>query len=214
MEEFSIQTIVNGRYLIRKPLQTGSELLIAGFHGYGQTAEDELALLASIPGSETCTLCSIEALHPFYTPKGDPGACWMTSRQRETRIEENVRYVEAVIERVLHPGIKLVFHGFSQGTGMACRAALSGKHRASGVMLLGGDIPPELALTDRRLNVHIARGNRDPIYKQENFRSDCTRLDEAGISHISCSFTGGHEAAAEYSESAGEFLQSMILCRS
>lgn len=213
MEEHSVQTTVSGRYLLRAPLARPQALLIAGFHGYGQSAEDELELLASIPGSERCTLCSIEALHPFYTPKGKPGACWMTSHRREARIGENIHYVDAVIGKVLNPSSSLVFHGFSQGAGMAARAALLGSHPVSGLMLLGGDIPAELVVTERMVNVHIARGNRDPIYKAENFGKDCSRLKEAGVAHVCCTFAGGHEAAAEYLESAGRFLEALSRSR-
>lgn len=206
----SIQATVQGRYLFRPPLQAAPPVLIAGFHGYGQTAENELALLKSIPGSETCSLCSIEALHQFYTTKGDPGASWMTSQQREARIAENVRYIDAVIEQILPAGSMLVLHGFSQGAGMACRAAVLGKHRASGVMMLGGDIPPELVLKDWFGKVHIARGIMDPLYKEENFRKDGIRLHDTGIEHILCAFSGGHMPAAEYFVSAGEFLEKLF----
>ncbi|NTV98854.1 MAG: phospholipase [Chlorobiaceae bacterium] len=212
MEEFSIQATVHGRYLLREPWKSSAvRAVIAGFHGYGQSAEDELSMLSSIPGSEIFTICSIEALHPFYTDKGQPGNCWMTSHQRELRTDENIHYVEAVLEKVLPPDSMLILHGFSQGTGMACRAALQGKHHASGVMLLGGDIPPELAVTDRMAKVHIARGHRDPIYGKEQFERDCGRLTGAGAACISCSFKGGHYAGDEYLRSAGEFLETLII---
>jgi predicted esterase len=211
MEEFAIQATVNGRYLLRQSLQSATPALLAGFHGYGQSAEDHLSLLASIPGSEHFTLCSIEALHQFYNAHGKPGASWMTSFQRQARIEENIRYVDAVIGNVLQPGSTLVFHGFSQGAGMASRAALLGKHRASGLMLLGGDFPPESENSGDMPVVHIARGARDPIYREEHFMRDCRRFDEWGVRHVSCSFKGGHEAADEYLKSAGVFLDKIVL---
>jgi predicted esterase len=145
MQEHRIETSVQGRYLVRKPSGGGQVPLLAGFHGYGQTAEDELALLGSIRGSDRWLLCSIEALHPFYNTRGEAGSCWMTSRDRELRIAENIRFVDAVLDRIrasCPAGGPLVLHGFSQGAGMACRAALLGRHPSSALMLLGGDIPP------------------------------------------------------------------------
>ncbi len=210
MEEFSIQTTVQGRYLFRPPLQAAAPVLIAGFHGYGQTAEDEFGLLESIPGTESFALCSIEALHPFYSPKGKPGACWMTSRQRETRIAENIRYVDAVISRMMPPGGTLVYHGFSQGAGMASRAAMLGSHRAWGFMLLGGDFPPELDVPVTIPLVHIARGNRDPIYREELFLRDCRRFREGGADHVACTFAGVHEASSEYLDAAAVFLERLV----
>lgn len=212
MQEYTIQTSVSGRYLLQSPSHSGTSALFVGFHGYGQTAEDELALLNAIPGSESRICCSIEALHPVYTSRGDPGSSWMTSRQREQRIAENVYYVDAVIKQVMETSPvngRLCFHGFSQGCGMACRAVLLGSYRASGLMLLGGDIPPDLSVQSNAGRVHLARGNGDRFYTQEQFEHDCVRIQEAGIPLVSTLFRGEHGANEEYFNAAGEFLESV-----
>jgi predicted esterase len=209
MQEYTLKTSVSGRYLLQLPLHAGTASLLVGFHGYGQTAEDELALLRAIPGSGSWLCCSIEALHPVYTPRGEPGASWMTSRQREQRIAENVHYIDAVIKRVREScpvNDTLCCHGFSQGCGMASRTALLGFHRACGLMLLGGDIPPELSVHGCVSKVHLARGNGDRLYTLEQFVHDRARISEAGISFASTLFTGDHGANEEYFKAAGEFL--------
>jgi len=212
MTEHHLETTVSGRYLVEAPDGDGSFPLLAGFHGYGQTAEDELALLRKIPGAERFVITSIEALHPFINPKGQLGASWMTRRNRELRIAENVRYVDAVIERVMNEIAfdgRLVLHGFSQGAGMACRAAVLGRHEVSAVMLLGGDIPPELDDLKRMRAVHLARGEQDHFYRQKQFDSDVTRLQEAGIEPVVSLHDGGHTPTDEYFEAAGQFLAAM-----
>lgn len=212
MSEHHLKTSVSGRYLVEVPDGDGPFPLLAGFHGYGQTAEDELALLRKIPGSDGWIRLSIEALHPFINPKGQLGASWMTRRDRELRIAENVRYVDAVIERVMNEIAfdgRLVLHGFSQGAGMACRAAVLGRHKVSAVMLLGGDIPPELDDLKRMRAVHLARGERDRFYRQKQFGSDVTRLREAGIEPVVSLHDGGHTPTDEYFEAAGQFLAAM-----
>jgi predicted esterase len=211
MQEYAFQTAVKGRYLLRSPSCAGPAPLLVGFHGYGQIAEDELALLSAIPGSDRWLCCSIEALHSFYTPQGTAGTSWMTSRHREQRIEENVRYVNGVIECVReHHSVsdQLVFHGFSQGVAMACRAAVLGRFRPFGLMILGGDIPPELELSGRLTRVHLARGNRDRIYSQEQYERDSATLHHAGVPFSTTLFSGGHRADEEYLAAAGEFLSS------
>ena len=213
MREHLIKTSVSGRYLLHMPSRSGPAPLLVGFHGYGQTAEDEFDLLCSIPGTENWLCCSIEALHPVYTSKGDPGSSWMTSRDREQRIEENVAYVDAVIERIralYYVTETLCFHGFSQGSGMACRAALLGTYPASGLMLIGGDIPPELPVSASIGRVHIARGSSDPLYLQEQLEQDCARLHEAALPFVSCNFTGLHGPNDEYLQSAGAFLEEVL----
>jgi len=209
MHEYSIQTSVSGRYLIRSPLHSGSAPLFVGFHGYAQTAEDELTLLCDIPGSELWLCCSIEALHPVYTSKGGFGASWMTSQYRDKRISENVHYVDAVIQQVkeLFPVTdRLCFHGFSQGCGMACRAAILGSHSPSRLMMLGGDIPPELSMTMRVEEVHLARGDHDRFYTREQFERDFARSNKVGVPCTGCLFTGDHGANKEYLSMAGDFL--------
>lgn len=211
MQEQYLEIRVSGRYLVDVPPGEGPWPLFAGFHGYGQTAEDELELLNRIPGSEGWLRCSIEALHPFINAKGEPGSSWMTRRDRERRIAENVAYVDAVLDRIRreYPVGALVLHGFSQGAGMACRAAVLGCHRVSGVMLLGGDVPPELEWLDPMRKAHLARGDRDRLYPAERFDADRQKLDAAGVSAETYLYRGGHLPTADYFAAAGRFLATI-----
>ncbi len=212
MQQRHIRIEVSGRYLVEVPDGDAPFPLLAGFHGYGQTAEDQMALLRLIPGSEGWVRCSIEALHPFMNSKGDPGASWMTRRERELRIEENVRYVDAVLDAVRWDfpveGLP-VLHGISQGTGMACRAALLGRRHVAGVMLLGGDIPPELDGLRRMGQVQIARGASDRFYPMERFEADRERLRDAGVAPDAVTFQGSHGPNAGYFAEAGRFLGTL-----
>ncbi len=212
MEAYSIQSSVRGKYLLRLPAHSGPAPLLAGFHGYGQTAEDEFRLLCAIPGSECWFCCSIEALHSVCTTAGNPGASWMSSHDREHQIEENVRYVDGVIERIkalYEVNECLCFHGYSQGAGMAARAALLGRHKSEWLMLLGGDIPPELSVSGRMGRVHLARGSRDTLYSRERHERDAARLREGAVSFVVSEFRGGHRVNEAYLKAAGEFLESV-----
>ena len=98
-EEKQIATLVHGRYLVDRgePAQEGRPLLV-GFHGYGENAERHLEMLRRIPGAADWVICAVGALHRFYNTKtGDVIGSWMTSQQREQAIDDNVRYVAAVI---------------------------------------------------------------------------------------------------------------------
>ncbi len=209
MQEHHLETTVSGRYLVEAPEGDGLFPLLAGFHGYGQTADDELELLRQIPGSERWIRLSIEALHPFMNAKGQPGASWMTRRDRELRIAENVRYADAVIAQVmaaLPADVRLVLHGFSQGAGMASRTALLGGHPVAGVMLVGGDIPPELDDLARMKSVHIGRGDHDHFYRKKQHESDLARLRDVGIEPSLTLYHGGHMPTGDYFGAAGRFL--------
>jgi len=204
-----VEAPVSGKYLVACPSGSGPFPLLAGFHGYGQTAEDQLEMLRRIPGADRWICCAVQALHPFYPRPGVIGACWMTSQDRELRIAENIGYLDRVVAalRREHPVNEvLVHHGFSQGTAMACRAAILGAHEPSGVILLGGDIPPELGTLDRMNRVLIGRGRRDPIYRRERWESDLVRLDASTLPATRCEFDGGHEVTGEWLRAAGAFL--------
>src|SRR5262245_47905561 len=85
-------------------------------------------------------LASIEALHRFYTKRGDVVATWMTKQDRELEIADNTAYVWSVVDTVRRGGQRrrpLVFVGFSQGVAMAYRAAASGE--CNGLIVLAGD---------------------------------------------------------------------------
>jgi len=208
MQAYTFQTQISGRYLLRLPESSGPAPLLVGFHGYGQQAEDALAQLSAIPGTSEWLCCAIEALHSFYLPDGSAGASWMTGKNREQRIAENVQYVDGVIGRIkeMHElQERLVFYGFSQGAAMAWRAALLGRHRASALMVLGGDIPPELQLVGT-FRVHLARGNRDRLYTGEEFERDKAKLRHADLPFSALLFNGGHRAGEEYFAAAGKFL--------
>jgi predicted esterase len=212
MQEQHLETTISGRYLVEVPAGSGPFPILAGFHGYGQTAEDQMELLRQIPGSEQWLLCSIEALHPFMNVKGDPGACWMTRRDRDLRIAENIRYVDSVLDRINHDYSvtgTLALHGFSQGVAMACRTALLGKHAVAGVMLLGSEIPPELEALGPMGTVHLGRGDSDRFYPQEKFQADAARLRDAGVPVEVIRYHGGHSPTADYLASAGRFLQTI-----
>lgn len=209
-----LRASIHGRYLLRMPAGSVPAGLLVGFHGYGETAEDEMERLSSISCNRSWCLCSIEALHRFRNVKGRPGASWMTSSERELRISENVGYVDAVLNNVFRQcgsSPVPVLHGFSQGAGMACRSALLGMFDVAGVMLLGGDIPPELVDLKLMRAVHIGRGDHDHLYTQKRCEADTARLQAAGLDPAVTLFRGGHMPTGEYFEAAGRFLDGMRL---
>jgi predicted esterase len=204
MTDFDIRIIpatVHGRYLVR---QGPPERLLAGFHGYGETAEVHMAELQQIPGIERWTAVAVQALHPFYLNRtGAIVGSWMTSLDRELAIEDNRAYVRSVVAQFPSPR-QLVFLGFSQGVPMAYRAAAGSD--ATGLIALGGDAPPELFEPPPRLPpVLIGRGTREEWYTEEKLEKDL-RFLSAVTTVSTCVYDGGHEWTAAFRVAAGEFL--------
>jgi predicted esterase len=215
--ELSVETPTHGRVLVRAGTAGGRRLV--GFHGYGQPAERMLSELEQIPGTDADWLVAAQGLHRFYT-RGDETviASWMTRQDRETTIADNVEYVDRVVRAVdaeAGPDVvdgPLLFIGFSQGAGMAYRAARLGRHRADGVIALGGDIPPELkASTDRPAArpwppVLIGVGARDWYYTPAKVAVDVAFLATHGIDHEVVPFVGGHEWTEDFRTAVGAWI--------
>ncbi|TCD48097.1 phospholipase [Chlorobium sp. N1] len=213
VKEYRLNAPAGGRYLVRPAGGGAPSPLLVGFHGWGLRAEDELRLLRSIPGSGGWSCCAVEGLYPVTRRDGEEGRSWMAPSERERRIRENVGYVDGVIEAVLgsfpHDG-RLVLHGFSQGAQMAVRSALLGRHGVSAVMMVGGDIPPESTGLSGMGRVHIARGTRDPLYREELHLQDLRRLGADGVDAEGLVFSGAHHPEAVYLEGAGAFLRGVL----
>lgn len=220
----SVETPTHGRVLIRPGLFSDkrvpvsfSEVTLVGFHGYAQSAEDMMDVLAAIPGSDERPLISIQALNRFYT-RGDQKivASWMTRQDREEAITDNVAYVDRVLdekETGTHfskksPG--LFFVGFSQGVAMAYRAALLGKRAAAGIIAVGGDIPPDVktVTAEKWPRVLIAAGAKDQWYTADKVSADEAFLKSHGVAYEIYRHDEGHEITAGVREAAARFLSS------
>jgi len=209
-EQFVAAT-TQGRYL-SDDSAADSENLLVGFHGYGENADIQLEAMRNIPGSDRWILCSIEGLHWFYNLKSQRiAASWMTSQGREEAIRHNIEYVRRVVEQVRrkHPAVRrIVYLGFSQGAAMAYRAAAHLPDLRSGVMVLGGDLPPDVA-ERHPLSlgaVLIGSGDLDQFYGEAKSTEDARRLTEAGVDVELFQFDGGHEWTREFLDRAGAWL--------
>ncbi len=203
----------HGRYLIEPPASAGPAPVLVGFHGYGEGADTQLERMRRIPGADGWLLVSIQGLHRFYQRRADQVvASWMTRQHRELAIDDNLAYVEGVMDAVdrEYPGApRLVLAGFSQGVAMAFRAATASSRRVDGVIAVGGDVPPELKAeaVGRIRHALVCHGTRDEWYTQAIFERDVQRLREAHVAVTPVEFDGGHDWSAEVVEAASLFLR-------
>jgi predicted esterase len=214
-EERHIATLVHGRFLVEAPADpTGCPLLV-GFHGYGETAARNMEELRKIPGAAQWVLCAVQGLHPFYNRTGDVIASWMTRQDRELAIADNIRYAASVVaelQRTVPVSGKLAFLGFSQGAAMAYRAAAGSGHACHGVVVLGGDVPPELEARELAAfpPVLLGRGSSEEWYDAAKMEHDVELLRRKNIDVRPLVFTGGHEWTNEFRAAAGAFLREVF----
>lgn len=211
-----VAATIHGRYLLEASPDVEGAPLLVGFHGYGENAERHLEELRRIPGASRCVLCAVQALHPFYNRSGQVIACWMTSLDREQAIHDNVAYVASVVasvKRELPVSERLVYLGFSQGAAMAYRAAAGAGHSCHGIIVLGGDVPPELAQQDlsRFPPVLLGRGGSEEWYDAAKMEHDVELLRAKSVDVRPVIFEGGHEWTDEFRAAAGEFLREATI---
>ena len=210
-----IETRIHGRYLVSPGRASGSPLLL-GFHGYGETAEEHLERLRTIPDADRWTVVSVQGLHQFYRRRtNEVVASWMTRQNRELAIAGNIAYVAGVVRELVpdtSPGTTVVTAGFSQGVAMAYRAAVTLGMTGIGVLACGGDLPPELdaGALARIGAVLMGRGLRDEWYTEEKLAADETRLRAAGVQTNALRFEGGHEWPPSFGEACSRFLESSL----
>jgi predicted esterase len=215
-----IVTPIHGRYLLRVPESpTRGPLrnrpMLVGFHGYGESAETQMARMEGIPGSALWTLVSVQALHRFYGRDREVVASWMTSQDRDELIDDNLRYTRSAVTEAVHltgEPQALVYLGYSQGAAMGWRAAMLGGRRIDGLITFGGEVPPEFAV--RPLGecppVLLGRGRRDPRYSVTRFNSDVEMLAARFVAIEPCEVDGGHEWSEAFAEEAGRFLSRLV----
>ena len=202
----------HGRYLLQVPDSDHPCPLLVGFHGYAENAEIHLRHLSRIPGADLWLTASVQALHPFYKrTTGEVIASWMTSLDRDLAIADNISYVAGVVAEITREQPtdgRLVYAGFSQGAAMAYRAAAYAGHPCHGVIVLGGDLPPDVKvdLSVRLPPILLGRGRRDEWYTQQKMDADLEFFALHGASVSPVVFEGGHGWAAEFLEAAAQFL--------
>jgi predicted esterase len=140
----------------------------------------------------------------------------MTREDRELAIADNVAYVRGVVNEVRGreggtglTHLPLIFAGFSQGAAMAFRAAAN--VASTGVIALGGDIPPDVRAAEAPLpSVLLGRGTQDAWYTHEQFEADAGWLRATGTDADVFEFDGGHEWAGAFRDRSAEFLDRAI----
>jgi predicted esterase len=215
MSDVSLETIearTHGRFLVRVPDGAPPWPLLVGFHGYGETADDHLEALRTIPGTTDWLLVAVQALHRFYTRKDRVVASWMTREDRTLAIADNIDYVGRVLGRVRsehQTGDTLVFAGFSQGAAMAYRAAAH--YPAAALIILAGDVPPDI-IEEQVIPlppVLIGRGTRDEWYTEAREIADRSALAKVDTRVDVCVFDGGHEWSDTFRTAAAAVLRGI-----
>jgi predicted esterase len=212
MSVHTIAAQTHGRYLIHPPMDEAVGTL-CGFHGYKENADIHMSALRRIAGDRHWRLVSVQALNRFYSKGGDVVGNWMTRQDRDQAIADNVAYVAAVLSEIAGEygaARPTVYAGFSQGVGMAYRAAAFAGRPVDGLIMLAGDVPPDVAPVAAQLpKILLGRGTEDQWYTAEKAARDLDVLRAAGADVVEHVFDGGHDWHDTFVARAGAFLDDM-----
>ena len=170
--------------------------------------------LNTIPGADAWRRVSVQALNRFYT-RGDEAvvASWMNAEDGgDHRRQHSVCRTSSMRSPLMQKTI--VYLGFSQGASIVSRAAARVTPRASGLIVLGGDIPAEVK-DDPSVQlppVLVGCGVRDTWYGAR-VDKDLAFLQSRGIAHDVVRFDGAHELNAEFAAAAGAWLARLTSSR-
>jgi len=214
MTRHVIETTTHGVYLESAHGEGFPAGVLVGFHGQGETAAVQMAHMEAIRSGRPWHLVSVQGLNRYYTRKGDVVAAWMTRDDRELAIADNIAYVRAVVSEVksrfVDAPARLVYCGFSQGTAMAYRAAAFAGHACHGLVILAGDLSPDVRPHAASLPpILLGRGTLEEWYTAEKARADLDHLEQAGVRVVEHVFDGGHERHATFAMRAGAFLDAI-----
>ena len=199
--EHHIQVPRTARYLTQGEIEGAEEVWFV-LHGYSMLAASFLGWFEAAVRSGRVLVAPEGLSRAYFEHDGvrRVGASWMTKEDRDAEIEDYVRYLDLLADRVLaglSGGRRIQVHGFSQGTATACRWVAFGRHRVDRLVLWGGGVPPDLPLVRHRAaltraGLTIAIGTRDRQIDGGDIDAQMVRLAAAGITPAVHRFDGGH----------------------
>lgn len=203
MQEHVLTTLRTARYFTLGSLGESTDVWIV-CHGYGQLAARFIERFRPIAEQQRCVVAP-EGLSRFYLSESPVerrvGASWMTKEDRLHEIDDYVRYLDALQRHVAGGKAKVTALGFSQGTATVCRWATLGTGvRIDRLIVWGGEVPPDLDLTDpraaerlRNSRLTLVYGDSDEYFTPKVVAATEARLREHDIPYEVVRFKGGHE---------------------
>jgi len=147
--------------------------ILFALHGYGQLAKFFIRKFTSI--SDDYLIVVPEGMHRFYLngASGKVGASWMTKEARETDIQDNIDWLNA-LDREISTKFDIterVLLGFSQGGATAIRWKMNAQQPFDKTIIWASDFPPDMEPKMDQLkgeaNNHFVIGSEDEYFNDD-----------------------------------------------
>ena len=176
-------------------------------HGYGYLAEFFIKKFNPILNDSTAIIAP-EGLSKFYLNgvgvDGRIGASWMTKDNRETEIDDYIKYLDqlykVIIEENETTDLKINIVGFSQGGATASRWIANQKSKCDNFILWASSFAEEIDLETLSKNkkVFILFGDDDKFIKKEQVNAYEKLLAASKIEYQLIRFEGKHDIPKEF----------------
>ena len=215
--EKEINFSLKAKYATYGELSDKTEKIWFVCHGYGQLAEFFIKNF-EVLDPNTNYVIAPQGLSKFYLKgfTGRVGATWMTKEDRETDMQNQRSYFEAVLAESFQGkslnNYKVHLMGFSHGVSMISRMAAYSKIEFKTLVLWAGGFPPELEQSDfdhirNDAKLKIVIGDNDEFYPLEKFQRFEKKLDEYLPNFQSLKYKAKHEITNEMRENMREWLE-------
>lgn len=190
--EQNLKALKTYRYEIQEPHH---EHLLIALHGYGQLAKFFLRKFQGLESS--CRVLAPEGPHRFYLQgsSGRVGASWMTKEARELDINDNLVWLNALLNELRKSDSpkKITLLGFSQGAATAARWYQQNPTAFDQLILWAAVFPPDLdpGTFPKENPMHFVLGTKDEYYQGEEAQLLLKHYESMGFKVHT--FTGKHD---------------------
>lgn len=195
------------RYFVAGEINKNTRKLWLVLHGYGMLSEFFIRKFDALVDEDSAVIAP-EGMHRFYLEgtSGRVGASWMTKDDRSVDIDDNMSYLNALMEKVyreVHPEVRVFILGFSQGCPTAARYAMQAEKLPRAFIGYASDIPLDTLDTVEKLKkwesmkVCLAIGDNDPYISADRITTHLEELKKAIPHLLYLSYAGDHRVLPE-----------------
>jgi predicted esterase len=171
-----------------------SKTLLIVLHGYGQLGAYFIRKFKQL--SNEYYIVAPEGMHHFYLKgsSGRVGASWMTKEAREIDIEDNNKYLDAVLESLKSKKTfeKIMLLGFSQGGATAARWSAQ-RNDIDQLILWASIFPPDIeksSFSHFKKGIFVI-GKQDEFYDEAAQKIEISNYKSLGFEIIE--YNGKHD---------------------
>ena len=205
-------------YAVSKPPQGSSAppALLLALHGWGQQCKHFARIFRAVR-KENILVAAPQAPHQFYLDPATKkvGFNWLTVYEKDQSIHDINKFLHRLLdtlqEKYHYDPNRIFLLGFSQGSSIAYRFAVSGKLPIAGVISCCADLPPDVASVLHAVTpfpVLLGYAEDDELVPAEKTHQAETTLRAADIDCEVYAYPGEHRVSSDFVKRVAEWINT------